>query len=307
MFKFRGISESTKEKVYGYYAKFEGKDVIVTPSSDVIPVLPDSVGVLVDVDRNGDEIYTGDTVNMKLFVPKGDGIKTVDGNFKVVFNPSNYGFALENPELEDGFIMLSSLLYGLSEKAVLVKSGKESAYSALFFFRDEYQDDEKAIYAVLNWLAKLMGHQWIENMSKNIVTGISGVIQINYLTLEEMKKIESNMPGPLSKYLKRYGFSTKPKISYLDLTDIIQGVNKNAKKDESDAYVIEEVNGYKHIFSLNDSTSLCGKEKLATKKMYKPWEKIEGYKLREYAAELANDGVNICPDCVAELYYNGEE
>jgi len=308
MFKYRGINEATKEKVYGHYAKFEGKDVIVTENSEVIPVEPGSVGVKVDVDKNGEEIYTGDKVYMKLYVSiAGENAAELEEDFEVIFSPSNYGFALAHEKLPDGFIMLDSLIYGLSEKAVLAKAVMEPTHSALFFFRKEYEDDRNAVLAVLEWLTKLMGLEWVKKMRENIVTGVSGIVQINNLTEKDVAKIEPNMPGELAKYLSRYGFYSRPKIFYSELAEIINGIKKdNPFEVEYKKYIIDTVNGRKHIFDLSNLTSLCGKEKIHERRAFKECEEFEIDELREYVAELANDGVDICPDCVAQLYFNGE-
>jgi len=127
MFKYRGKHKITGEMVYGYFTVIGGQSFIITDESESVPVEPDSIGVKVDVDRNGNEIYTGDKVHMKLYVPiNNEHAAELEEDFEVIFSQSNYGFALAHEKLPDGFIMLDSLIYGLSEKAVL--ASKERWY-----------------------------------------------------------------------------------------------------------------------------------------------------------------------------------
>lgn len=75
--KFRGISKETGEWVFGYYCKVEGKSYIIPDDSKMVQVdytfvlgvvgfvevIPETVGQSIGRnDKNGAEIYQGDTV-----------------------------------------------------------------------------------------------------------------------------------------------------------------------------------------------------------------------------------------------------
>lgn len=59
--KFRGISKETGKKVFGYYLK-SGDDDQIFDGEFFHSVEPESVAQFISLDKNGDELYEGDTV-----------------------------------------------------------------------------------------------------------------------------------------------------------------------------------------------------------------------------------------------------
>ena len=83
--KFRGISKDTGKKVFGYYLK-SGNDHQIFDGEYFHSVEPESVAQFISLDKNGEEIYEGDTViseparndKARIVFFDADGNKAVD-------------------------------------------------------------------------------------------------------------------------------------------------------------------------------------------------------------------------------------
>lgn len=83
MIKYRAISKQSGEFTYGYYAKLNHTPYMISYDSRLTEIVPDSITYLIGYDKNGEEIYNLDIVEIN-----GEEIQT-EASIEVPYSTNN--------------------------------------------------------------------------------------------------------------------------------------------------------------------------------------------------------------------------